>query len=98
MEKLETYIRRIAEVYPDVPLAGARLVVDEGKHNDIVALGAPLIFRFPRYQAGVERLPRVVHILKAIQDRVTLAVPAPRWSRLEPLLPGYAFLGYERIA
>jgi aminoglycoside 2''-phosphotransferase len=96
--RLTAYLRRIAEVYPDIPLANRRLIVDEGENNDIVVVADAYIFRFPRYQAGVERLPRVVHVLQAIEDRVTLAVPAPRWSCLEPSVPGQAFLGYERIA
>jgi aminoglycoside 2''-phosphotransferase len=100
-ERLAGYLRRIAEVYPAVPLGDARrirLIVDEGENNDIVAAGDSLIFRFPRYQAGVERLPRVIRVLQAIKTRLPLAVPDPRFSCLEPLLPGQAFLGYPRIA
>lgn len=100
-DKLSAYIGRIRAAYPDLAVEGARLVTGEGQFNDVVILTAAgegeLVFRFPRYQAGVERLVAETAILRAIRGAVPLPVPDPIYQRLAPREVGEVFTGYRLL-
>ncbi|MGI8553290.1 MAG: phosphotransferase family protein [Dehalococcoidia bacterium] len=92
----ERYLRRIHEVYPDLRGAGARLI-ETGQYNDALVLDEELIFRFPRFPEGVDRLEVEIAVLKGIRRSVSLAIPDPIWSSLETGSVGLTFAGYRMI-
>lgn len=98
MEQAVWHVRCIREGYPDLVVRTVRLLDTEaGQYNNIVVLNDDLIFRFPRFPEGLELLEREVALLSAIQDRVTLAVPAPLYVNLLPREVGRVFCGYRLI-
>lgn len=95
--KAAHYRRRIAERYPDIDLTNLRLILNEGQYNDIVIVGERLVFRFPRFQEGVARLPAGVRLLRAVRRHVAVATPDPIHIGFDRLEVGQAFLGYPMI-
>ena len=55
------------------------------------------IFRFPRYADGVAQLQAEARLLLALQGRLPLPIPCPRYACFEPPLPGQVCLGYPRL-
>lgn len=100
-DKLSAYIGRIRGTYPGLAVESARLVTGEGQFNDVVILTAAgegeLVFRFPRYRDGVERLVAETAILRAIRGAVPLPVPDPVYRRLAPREVGEVFTGYRLL-
>lgn len=97
MRKQEAYLQRIQEAYPDLDVASVEFNAS-GQNSDVVIVNREFIFRFPKYAHVLERLKTETALLKSIQGRVTLAVPAPRFINLEPEVVGEAFVGYRLIS
>jgi aminoglycoside 2''-phosphotransferase len=91
------YIRRIAEVHPDLRVSSARLIDGHGQNNTVLIVNGDLVFRFPRYADGVRRLEAEAALLSRVQPRLPLPVPDPRYSSFERREVGQAFMGYRRI-
>lgn len=70
----------------------------EGQYHDVVVINHEWIFRFPRHRQGVERLAAEGRLLEALRGRLPLPVPDPTYMRLDPPVPGLAFMGYRRLA
>lgn len=56
------------------------------------------IFRFPKYEPGIEQLALESKILTAVQPYLTLSVPNPTFQNFKTAVVGEAFMGYEMIA
>ncbi|MCZ8538310.1 aminoglycoside phosphotransferase family protein [Paenisporosarcina quisquiliarum] len=56
-----------------------------------------LVFRFPKYEKGIEQLNRETAILEAIHNRLKLPTPYPRYQSFEPREVGMVFTGYHLI-
>jgi hypothetical protein len=91
------FVDRIREVHADRPVLSARLVHGHGQNNTVLIVNDELIFRFPRYAAGVRRLEAEAALLERIRPRLPLPVPHPRYSSFEPREVGRVFMGYRRI-
>ncbi len=96
--KIARYARQIAAAYPELGGADLRMVDEEGQYNDTLIVNERLIFRFPRYQEGVEMVRREVSFLRALAGRTTLPVPEPSFASLEGESPGDVFMGYPLLA
>ena len=94
---LARYRARIAERYPELAGGALRLIADEGQYNDVVVAEEQAVFRFPRFAAGVARLPALAHLLRAVRPRVGLPTPDPLYSGLDRGEVGQAFLGYPLL-
>ncbi|MGB3261952.1 hypothetical protein [Paenisporosarcina sp.] len=68
---MKSYIERIQQVYSD-------LVVNQcehnenGQNNDVLMVNESLVFRFPKYEKGIEQLSQETAILEAIHNRLKL--------------------------
>lgn len=70
----------------------------EGQYHDVVVINHEWIFRFPRNRKGVERLISEARLLEALRGRLPLPIPDPAYLRVDPPVPGLAFMGYHRLA
>ena len=95
--KIERYRRIIEAAYPELKGASVRLVNEEGQYNDALVVNEVFIFRFPRYQAGIEMMRREVSFLQAIRGQTSLPVPDPIYARLESEKPGEVLMGYRLL-
>jgi aminoglycoside 2''-phosphotransferase len=95
-ERLEQYAARIQGAYPALTVATVRRL-GEGQNNDVLLVNGALIVRFPRYAQGIAALEREVTILRALQGRLPLAIPTPRYVALTPRLVGRVFMGYPLL-
>ncbi len=89
-------VQRIRDVYPELVIETVRFNGD-GQFNDILVINEELIFRFPRYAHGVERLAVETAILSAIQDYVSLPIPDPVYRSRGAQVVGEVFVGYRMI-
>ena len=96
-EAAAPYLRRIAEVYPQIQARSASTVHDHGQNNAVVVVNDDLVFRFPRNLNGVGRLAAEAELLTRLQGRLPLPLPDPRFSSFAPMAIGAVFMGYRRI-
>lgn len=87
----------VRESYPELEIAGLRLIEGDGQYNELLVVNESLIFRFPRYAPGVKTLQREIAFLGRIQGRTTLPVPDPEYLSHNGATPGRAFMGYRMI-
>ncbi|TFJ92765.1 aminoglycoside phosphotransferase family protein [Lentibacillus salicampi] len=90
------YINRIKEVYPDLEIEKAE-VNDIGQNNDVLIVNDSLIFRFPKYQAGIDNMLKETDILQKLKADKHIPAPVPIYQSFEPLELGNVFTGYRMI-
>lgn len=71
--------------------------INQGENNDILIVNNQLIFRFPKYQRGIEDLKQEAEVLTEIQKYITLPIPKPQFQCFDDLLVGKVFIGYSLI-
>lgn len=91
------YLQAIRRAYAALMIQSAK-IIDGGQYNDVLLVNEELIFRFPRFAEGVEKLAMETAILRGIQGRISLSVPNPFYTSFEPEAAGQAFMGYAMIA
>lgn len=90
------FIENIQRVYPELIIS--QFYINEiGQNNDVIVLNDSLVFRFPKYEQGIEQLRRETEILKYIENRVSLPIPAPVYKSFDVFEPGKVFTGYHLI-
>lgn len=94
--KTDHYRRAILARYPDLPIDAARLARG-GQYNDILRVNDDLIFRFPRFPAGVAKLQTELAILDGIRPFVTLPTPHATYRSFAPPEVGAVFAGYRLL-
>ncbi|CAG7628180.1 hypothetical protein PAESOLCIP111_02993 [Paenibacillus solanacearum] len=92
----EPYIDRITEVYPDLRIDDC-VPSDIGQNNDVFFINRSLVFRFPKYEAGIDALSKEKTILERISSFVTLPIPLPQYEAFEKREAGHVFIGYPLI-
>ena len=68
-----------------------------GQFNDVVIVNREWVFRFPRYRDGVQRMAVEARLLDALRDHLPLPIPRVEYQRVDPPVPGLAFIGYKRL-
>jgi aminoglycoside 2''-phosphotransferase len=91
------YVRRVRQVYTDLGVRTTRVVRGHGQNNAVLLVDDALVFRFPRYPAGIARLEREVAVLRGIRGRVSLATPDPVYTAFGEWAVGKVFVGYPLI-
>jgi aminoglycoside 2''-phosphotransferase len=92
---LESCLTTIRNAYPDITLNQVR-AVEDGQFNYVVIADEQYVFRFPRYENGRQQLQAEVAMLKALQNRLPVAVPNPTYTHLDAPI-GEAFIGYTML-
>ncbi|WP_174616036.1 phosphotransferase family protein [Virgibacillus ihumii] len=92
-----TYINRINQVYPDLAIEKVKQI-DIGQNNDVLEINDSLIFRFPKYKEGVDKLIDEADILaKAKEMMRDCAIPDPIYQSFGKKEVGKVFAGYRKI-
>jgi aminoglycoside 2''-phosphotransferase len=94
--QLKDYVNRIQQVYPDLMINKVELNTI-GQNNDVLIVNRELVFRFPKYKAGVIDLQKESQLLNQIKGYVSLVVPSPEYESYDVLKPGHVFSGYSLI-
>ncbi|GEB35537.1 phosphotransferase family protein [Brevibacillus parabrevis] len=92
----QSCIRAIQDAYPDFIVHS--LVRNEiGQNNDVWIVNGAYVFRFPKYALGIRQLKKETAVLQAVQDSVSLPIPAPVYRSFVPEEPGKVFTGYPLL-
>lgn len=90
------YKDQINNVYPELNITNIKQN-SIGQNNDVVIVNESLVFRFPKYEEGIEALRKETAVLDHIRKHVSLPIPFPIYQSFEPYEAGKVFAGYERI-
>lgn len=93
----ERYIQTILKEYPDLVINSASLNSQAGQYNDLLIINDQLVFRFPKFEAGLVTLQFEVTLLNQIQDLFPLKIPNPEYVSRKMNTVGKAFMGYQKI-
>jgi aminoglycoside 2''-phosphotransferase len=93
---MEKYIERIKQVYPSLSILDCS-PNEVGQNNDVIIINESIVFRFPKYQKGLESLKKETEILGAIKNTVSIPIPNPIYQSFEEWEAGKVFVGYELI-
>ncbi|MPZ13623.1 MAG: phosphotransferase [Chloroflexi bacterium] len=96
MEPETDYRAAVREASP-APMIRTFRPGPSGQFNRIFITNEKVVFRFPRYAEGAQRLSIQVAILRAIRDHVPLPVPEPISASPAAGRPGVAFVGYPLL-
>jgi aminoglycoside 2''-phosphotransferase len=91
------YLQSIRDTYPDLSIEPVHARRRDGQFNDILIVNGEIIFRFPRYPAGIKSLADEVLILSRLQGQVTLPIPNPIYTSQDGQPAGKVFMGYRMI-
>jgi aminoglycoside 2''-phosphotransferase len=95
--RLEGYIQSIQENYPDLLIHDTSLNNQEGQSNVLLIVNQQLVFRFPKFEAGLVALRREVSLLKQLQSLLPLPIPDPEFVSRNTNTIGKTFMGYQKI-
>lgn len=102
---MQQFIIAITRAYPELEIKEAILTDWSGQNNDVLLVNGELVFRFPKYQFGVDLIENEVGVLGWIRPKITLPIPNPHYRHAStvgnsfiayPLLPGKS-LSHERL-
>lgn len=98
MSQTEHHLDLIRAAYPDLRIESVRPIVGAGQFSDVLVVNEALVFRFPRSQEVAQEMARETAILRQIQGRITLPIPNPIYSVIDPSTRGQVLMGYPLLA
>ncbi|MAT99996.1 MAG: aminoglycoside 6'-acetyltransferase [Anaerolineaceae bacterium] len=96
MDGTQPFIDAIQAAYPDFVVETA-VFNQEGQYNHVLLVNDAIVFRFPRFEGGVEQLALETKILTAVQSYLPLPVPNPVYVQFQNPAVGQAFMGYKLV-
>lgn len=96
MGKENEYVAHLRSVYPKLQIKSAH-VNEIGQNNDVLIVNDNIVFRFPKYEKGIQKLRVETKLLEKIRPFITIQIPDPSYQRLQDEVPGKVFAGYEMI-
>jgi aminoglycoside 2''-phosphotransferase len=93
----DLYLQSIREDYPDLIIHDTSLNSQEGQYNDLLIINQQLVFRFPKFEAGLETLLRELSLLEQLRGMLPLPIPDPVYISRNTSTIGKAFMGYPII-
>src|SRR5262245_62903614 len=84
MSELESYEKRIREIYPDLATKSISLN-QEGLLNDVVIVNDELVFRFAKRDFGYKDPMEEARVLRLLRKYITLPIPVPFYDSHEVL-------------
>lgn len=94
--EMEKFIERVKQVYPSLSIENCQLN-EIGQNNDVVIVNETVVFRFPKYEKGIDSLKKETEILEAIKNKVSIPIPNPIYQSFEKWEAGKVFVGYNLI-
>jgi aminoglycoside 2''-phosphotransferase len=92
----DALVAAIHQAYPDLTIHTVEQNKD-GQYNDVLLINNELIFRFPRFAAGIDVLQHELSVLNHLRGRLSLPIPEPAFVRLDSEHVGQVFMGYRRL-
>jgi aminoglycoside 2''-phosphotransferase len=89
------FLPHINQAFPDLEILS--LDVREGQFNHILLVNDDLVFRFPRYNHGIDEWQRKLPLLEQIRPLLPLPVPEILYQSPNTGLPGQVFTVYRKI-
>ncbi|MFB6432838.1 phosphotransferase family protein [Bacillus thuringiensis] len=96
MRKENEYVAYLQSVYPELQIKSAH-VNEIGQNNDVLIINVNIVFRFPKYEKGIQKLRVETKLLEKIRPFITIQIPDPSYQRLQDEVLGKVFAGYEMI-
>ncbi|MEC0017630.1 phosphotransferase [Bacillus anthracis] len=96
MRKENEYISYLQRVYPELKIRSA-YINEIGQNNDVLIVNDNIVFRFPKYEKGIQQLRIETQLLEKIRPFITLQIPNPSYQGFQDEVPGKVFAGYEMI-
>lgn len=96
MDKKPLYKQHIEKEFPNLSIHSIEHN-EIGQNNDVLIVNRELVFRFPKYEAGIRELAEEVRILRFVRERVSLPIPEPVYCCFSADRVGHAFAGYRMI-
>lgn len=93
---MEKYIELIKEKNPSIIIEKYNFNC-EGQNNDVVIINNDYVFKFPKYQEGIEKLKREIDVLDALSRYITLDIPRGKYINIDVLEVGHVYCGYKMI-
>lgn len=97
MDDYSEEVEAIKRAYPELGIESVEPNLD-GQYNTVLVVNGESIFRFPRFEAGIEQLALETEILTAVQSAISLQVPNPIYRSFDTAVVGQTFMGYKMIA
>ncbi|MEN1968658.1 aminoglycoside phosphotransferase family protein [Lentibacillus sp. N15] len=94
--QISAYVKQMNKAYPDLNIQEAKRN-DMGQNNDVLVINRSLVFRFPKYKKGIDRLHEETRILEFLRGSVNLSIPEPAYRSFDKREPGKVFIGYPMI-
>lgn len=96
MDKISLYEQRIRKEYPELSIRSVEYN-EVGQNNDVLIVNGELVFRFPKYEAGIREIAKEVQILSEVKKHVSLSIPVPVYQSFASAQVGHVFVGYRMI-
>lgn len=93
---MEKYIELIKEKNPSIIIEKYNFNC-EGQNNDVVIINDDYVFKFPKYQEGIEKLKREIDVLDVLNRYITLDIPRGKYINVDVLEVGQVYCGYKMI-
>ncbi|MCA0984157.1 aminoglycoside phosphotransferase family protein [Halobacillus yeomjeoni] len=94
--KVSEIRNRINRVFPSVKIQDLQKN-PVGQNNDVYIADGDIVYRFPKYVEGVEKMRKEVRVLNHVKEKVSLSVPDPLYMNIHTEDVGRVFIGYPRI-
>ncbi|HDR8174187.1 TPA: hypothetical protein QC096_005510 [Bacillus thuringiensis] len=76
MRKENEYVSYLQRVCPELQIRSA-YINEIGQNNDVLIVNDDIVFRFPKYEKGIEKLRLETKLLERLQSFITLPIPYP---------------------
>ena len=96
MRKENEYVAYLQRLYPELQINSV-YINEIGQNNDVLIVNDNIVFRFPKYEKGIQKLRIETQLLEKIRPFITLQIPNPSYQRFQNEVPGKVFAGYEMI-
>lgn len=96
MRKENEYVAYLQSLYPELQINSV-YINEIGQNNDVLIVNDNIVFRFPKYEKGIQKLRIEKQLLERIRPFITLQIPNPSYQGFQDEVPGKVFAGYEMI-
>lgn len=96
MRKENEYVAYLQRLYPELQINSV-YINEIGQNNDVLIVNDNIVFRFPKYEKGIQKLRIETQLLEKIRPFITLQIPNLSYQGFQNEVPGKVFAGYEMI-
>ncbi|MEI3892668.1 MULTISPECIES: phosphotransferase family protein [Bacillus] len=96
MRKENEYVAYLQRLYPELQINSV-YINEIGQNNDVLIVNDNIVFRFPKYEKGIQKLRIETQLLEKIRPFITLQIPNQSYQGFQNEVPGKVFAGYEMI-